>query len=89
MVVYTIEAFWVLGPLVAELLSSTGLFRSAPRWLVAVNPFVLAWVPYAWPRYATTGALALVAVVTLALSAGLVAFAILRLRSENPGRSWS
>jgi ABC-type transport system involved in multi-copper enzyme maturation permease subunit len=89
MAVYTIEAFWVLGPLVAELLSSTGLLRSVPSWLVAVNPFILAWAPYGWPKYATTGALALVAVVSFALSAGLVAIAILSLRSETLGRSWS
>ena len=46
MAVYTIEAFWVLGPVVWVLLTAFAVSRSVPVWMLAVNPFVLAWAPY-------------------------------------------
>ena len=42
MAVYTVEVIWILSPLVALVLVST---NRAPAWLVAINPFVLAWAP--------------------------------------------
>ena len=42
MAVYTIEAFWVLGPVVWGLLTAFGVSRSVPMWMIATNPFVLA-----------------------------------------------
>src|SRR5262245_43204638 len=49
MAVYGIEAAWVLGPVACELVSE----GRTPAWLVSINPFVLAWAPYAWPTYLT------------------------------------
>jgi ABC-type transport system involved in multi-copper enzyme maturation permease subunit len=81
MAVYGIEAVWVIGPLIWELLASTGVLPAAPPWLQSLNPFVLAWAPYAWPNYLSLEWLATVLLGTFALSAGLVVFAVLRLRA--------
>jgi ABC-type transport system involved in multi-copper enzyme maturation permease subunit len=89
MAVYGIEAAWVMGPMVWELLAGPGVFPQAPGWFKAINPFVLAWSPYAWPQYHSTERLSAVLGGTLALSSGLVAYAVLRLRAEVTSRSGS
>ena len=50
MAVYGIEAVWVLGPLLWEMLAMPGVFPGLPAWFVGINPFVLAWAPYVWPK---------------------------------------
>jgi ABC-type transport system involved in multi-copper enzyme maturation permease subunit len=87
MAVYGIEAVWVLGPAIWGLLAETGIIPGAPSWFVAINPFVLAWAPYAWPTYLTMGQFAGVLGGTLALSSFLVVYAIFRLRSDLAKRS--
>jgi ABC-type transport system involved in multi-copper enzyme maturation permease subunit len=84
MAVYGIEAAWVLGPLVWDLLATNS---QVPPWFVTVNPFVLAWAPYAWPGYVKGTTLAAVLGVVLLLSAGLVVYAVRRLRAEAADRS--
>jgi ABC-type transport system involved in multi-copper enzyme maturation permease subunit len=82
MAVYGIEAIWVMGPCIWELLGSSGIIRGVPPWFMAINPFVLAWAPYAWPNYLTMEQLASVLGGTLVLSGGLVLYAVLRLRAD-------
>ena len=82
MAVYGVESLWILSPLVWELLSSTHVFPGVPGWLVAINPFILAWAPYAWPNYVSVEWLAGAVGGLMMLSVGLVAYAVLRLRAE-------
>ena len=73
----------------AMYLGSPGVERSdsgVPAWFMAINPFVLAWAPYAWPKYLTVEQLAAVLGGTLALSGGLVIYAVLRLRADLTNR---
>ena len=62
------------------------ILPNAPEWFYSVNPFVLAWAPY-WPNYLSGAFLAAVLGVLLVLSAGLVGYAVLRLRSDLKDRS--
>jgi ABC-type transport system involved in multi-copper enzyme maturation permease subunit len=87
MAVYGIEGVWVMGPLIWELLAGSGKFPGVPAWFMAINPFVLAWAPYAWPNYLGMGQLAAIIAGTLALSAGFVVYAVFRLRAELATRS--
>ena len=82
MAVYGIEAIWVLSPLIWEILSSTGVVPPVPAWIVGINPFVLAWVPYAWPNSVSTEWVAAFLAGMMAISAVLVAYAVFRLRAE-------
>ena len=86
MAVYGIEAFWVLGPCIWDLLEIGGVIPGVPAWFMAINPFVLAWAPYAWPNYLTMGQVAAVLGGTLALSGVLVIYAVVRLRADLTGR---
>jgi ABC-type transport system involved in multi-copper enzyme maturation permease subunit len=82
MAVYGIEFVWVLGPLVWELLSSTGVLPGVPTWFAGINPFVLAWAPDAWPNYVSVEWLVGVLGGLAVISAGLILYAVLRLRAE-------
>jgi ABC-type transport system involved in multi-copper enzyme maturation permease subunit len=87
MAVYGIEIIWVLGPLIWMLLVSAGAIRGVPDWFVKINPFVLAWAPYAWPKWVSLEWLAAMLGGTVTLSVGLAAYAVLRLRAETTNRS--
>jgi len=87
MAVYGIEGAWVIGPLIWMLLAQTGTLSGVPAWFKAINPFVLAWAPYAWPNYLSVGQIAVFLVGTLALSALFVAYAVFRLRADLIGRT--
>jgi ABC-type transport system involved in multi-copper enzyme maturation permease subunit len=89
MAVYGIEAVWVLGPVVWELLASSRVLPRMPGWLTGINPFVLAWAPYAWPKSLSIGWLIGVLGGMTAISAGLTIYAVLRLRGELTGRTKS
>ncbi len=89
MAVYGIESVWVLAPLIWFILEETGLIRAVPDWLWAVNPFALAWAPYLWPQDVSAWELTVLLCGVLAFSAGLTAYAVLRLRSDVTGRSGS
>jgi len=60
MAVYGIEAVWVLGPLIWFLFEETDLLPGVPWWYTSINPFVLAWAPYAWPNFLSAELLAVV-----------------------------
>jgi ABC-type transport system involved in multi-copper enzyme maturation permease subunit len=87
MAVYGIEVVWVLGPVVWELLASSGVLPRIPGWFAGINPFVLAWAPYAWPNYLSVEWLAGVLGGMTATSAALTFYAVFRLRGELTGRS--
>ncbi len=82
MAVYGIEAVWVLGPVVWQLLASSRVLPRIPDWFVGINPFVLVWAPYAWPKYSSVAWLAGVLGGVTAMSVGLTIYAVLRLRAE-------
>ena len=88
MAVYGVESRWILGPLGWELLLCTGVLSGVPSWYVAINPFVLAWAPYAWPNYVSVEWIAGALGGIMVLSVGLVAYAVLRLlRKPGPRRA--
>ena len=89
MAVYGIEAVWVLGALVWSLLEETGDIPPMPDWLWNINPFTLAYAPYLWPNAVSLDVLATVLGVVLALSVGLTAYAVLRLRADLTDRAGS
>ena len=88
MVVYAIESAWVLGPVVWDLLRSPGVLPVVPALVhqdqpvrAGVGPLRLADLcERCVPRRRSSGGL-------LVLSAGLVGYAVLRLRSDLTNRS--
>ncbi len=82
MAVYGIEAVWIMGPMLWSILSSTRVVPGVPAWYANLNPFVLAYAPYAWPNRVGVEFYALVLGGALIASAGLIAYAIFRLRAE-------
>ncbi len=82
MAVYGIEAIWIVGPLAWYILEVIGAPFGPPDWYVNLNPFVLAWAPYAWPNAVGIEPYALMLGAATILSAGSIAYAVLRLRAE-------
>jgi ABC-type transport system involved in multi-copper enzyme maturation permease subunit len=80
MAVYAIEAVWILGPLVWLVLQSVAALPGPPGWFVEINPFVLAWAPYDGTSPFGIEFYVLVLGAPSLLSAGLVAYAVRRLR---------
>jgi ABC-type transport system involved in multi-copper enzyme maturation permease subunit/Na+-transporting methylmalonyl-CoA/oxaloacetate decarboxylase gamma subunit len=83
MAVYAIEAVWILGPLVWTILRSAGVPIGPPDWFVKINPFVLAWAPYDWSSGVGIESYAVALGAAVPLSAGLLAYSVLRLRAET------
>ena len=83
MAVYAIEAVWIVGASVWWVLAEVGGIIAPPIWYVNCNPFVLVWAPYAWPNSVGTEFYAFVLGGAILLSAGLVAYAVLRLRADS------
>jgi ABC-type transport system involved in multi-copper enzyme maturation permease subunit len=82
MAVYGIECAYILGPIIWAILASSGVVRGVPQWFAGINPFVLAWAPYAWPTLLSLPWLAGVLGGMMALSAGLTIYSVVRLRAE-------
>jgi hypothetical protein len=82
LVVYAIWMVWVFGPSFRSIVPSLGAGSPAWDWLEWLNPFVIAWAPYAWPGNLSVSDLTVFFMVTLGASAVLVVYAIARLRSE-------
>src|SRR5262249_23500015 len=80
--VYAIEACWILGPLIWLVLEEVGSVPGAPVWLWEINPFVMAWAPYHSPGDVSMWHLAANLGGLLGISTGLVAYTILKLRTE-------
>ncbi len=55
-------------------------FDMPPEWFYKTNPFVLVYAPYSWPGHVGALDVALFAAASLAISAGLMAATIARLR---------
>jgi ABC-type transport system involved in multi-copper enzyme maturation permease subunit len=89
MAVYAIEAAWILGPVMWYVLEESSAVNSVPNWYTSINPFVLAWAPYAWPKSSSAEWLLEVLGVTLLFSCALILYAVLRLRADLSGRTGS
>jgi ABC-type transport system involved in multi-copper enzyme maturation permease subunit len=88
MAVYAIEGVWILGPYVWMIFQSIGTNTvRIPQWVFKTNPYFLAWSPFLWRG--TGGLLPLSAVLggALAVSAGLILYAVLRIRAAEQNRS--
>ena len=83
MAVYGIESLWVLGPLVWWILQQLGVPMGPPEWFMNINPFVLAWAPYDGRNQVGIEFYVVTLCATLVLSAGLIAFAVFRLRADS------
>ena len=80
MAVLAFTIFWLLSlPLWAGLARAYGL-PPPPKWFYATNPFVLVYAPYTWPGQFGLRAVAIFVAAALAISAGLLAMTIARLR---------
>ena len=80
MAVLALTACWLLSlPLWAGLSRTYGL-PPPPEWFFATNPFVLVYAPYMWPGHFGLLDVAIFVVAALAISAGLLATTIARLR---------
>ncbi len=72
--------FWLLSlPLWGGMARAYGL-PPPPDWFYATNPFVLVYAPYSWPGHFGLLEVAIFAAGALAVSAGLLAMTIARLR---------
>ena len=80
MAVLAFTTCWLLSlPLWGGMARAYGL-RGPPEWFYATNPFVLVYAPYTWPGHFGLLAVACFVAGALALSAGLLAMTIARLR---------
>ncbi len=82
MAVYGIEAFWVVAPLLWSILEDLGVPSGPPEWFVNINPFILVWAPYDARNGVGVEFYAVTICAAVLLSAGLIAYAVLRLRAE-------
>jgi ABC-type transport system involved in multi-copper enzyme maturation permease subunit len=80
MAVLALVTCWLLSlPLWGGMARAYGL-PPPPEWFYATNPFVLVYAPYSWPGHFGLLEVALFAAAALAVSAGLLAGTIARLR---------
>ena len=87
MAVYGMECLWVMGPPVWLLMEDSGVVRGfLPDWVLASNPFVLAWAPYAWPDFITPWMLVSILGGMVAISVALIVFAVLTVRADVTSR---
>jgi ABC-type transport system involved in multi-copper enzyme maturation permease subunit len=81
MAVYGIEVIWIFGPLVWTILEEMGVPYGPPDWWIESNPFFLAWAPYTSPGVVGMAVYFWVLGAAILVSAALIAYAVLRLRS--------
>ena len=80
MAVLAFTTFWLLSlPLWGGMARAYSL-PPPPEWFYATNPFVLVYAPYTWPGNFGLLAVAIFVAAALAISAGLLALTIARLR---------
>ena len=80
MAVLAFTTCWLLSlPLWGGMARAYGL-PPPPEWFYATNPFVLVYAPYTWPGHFGLLAVAIFVAAALAISAGLLAMTIARLR---------
>jgi ABC-type transport system involved in multi-copper enzyme maturation permease subunit len=76
---YAVWALWLLGPLMIA--AATSSFGAPPRTQLAINPAYLAFAPYIAPRTVGWADYEWFLGSTLAISAALALFAVIRLRT--------
>ena len=82
MVVFAIWSVWLLSVPLWRVAASSGIVTGPPRWAHTLNPFVLAYAPYAWPGYVNAKDVAIFVGAACLLSVAAVAYAIRRLRAD-------
>jgi hypothetical protein len=82
MVVFAIWAVWLLSLPVWYGMARAGMVAKPPEWFDKLNPFMLAYAPYARPGYVEAKDVAVFAAVAALLSAAAILFAICRLRAD-------
>jgi len=91
MVVFAIWSVWLLSVPLWVGAAHSGIVAGPPRWVYKLNPFVLAYAPYAWPGYVNVKDVAIFVAGACLLSVAAVVHAIRRLRAElaAPAREFS
>jgi ABC-type transport system involved in multi-copper enzyme maturation permease subunit len=82
MVVFTTWSAWLLSVPLWRAAARSGIIAGPPAWAFKLNPFVLAYAPYAWPGYVDFSDLAIFAGAACLCSVAAVVFAIRRLRVD-------
>ena len=84
MLVFTLWTGWLLSyPVWYGVARSAGL-AAPPDWFAKLNPFVLVYAPYVWPRYIDANDVAMFVAVTLTISFAVLIVATRRLRKDLP-----
>ncbi len=82
MVVFAIWSVWLLFVPLWIGAAQSGLVSKPPGWVYKLNPFVLAYAPYAWPHYVDAKDVAIFVAVACLLSVAAVVYAIRLLRAD-------
>jgi ABC-type transport system involved in multi-copper enzyme maturation permease subunit len=80
MAVFTIWTVWIVGIVIWEGVAAP--VAEPPDWYWKLNPFVLAWAPYAWPTYLGPWDVWIAVALFLGLSLLLVGYTVWHLRRE-------
>ena len=81
MVVFALWSVWLLSVPFWDGAARSKIVAGPPGWAYKLNPFVLAYAPYAWPGYVDVKDVAIFVAAAFFLSVAAVVFAIHRLRA--------
>ena len=79
-VVLALEVLWLLGVPIWSGVTVVSGVAPPPDWFKKLNPYVLVYAPYAWPRYVAPSDIAIFVTTILVLSTALVARTIALVR---------
>ncbi len=82
MVVFAIWSFWLLSVPLWRGAARAGIAAGPPAWAFKLNPFVLAYAPYAWPGYVDVKDVVIYVAAACFLAVAAVVFAIRHLRTD-------
>ncbi len=82
MVVLAIWSVWLLSVPMWDIVARSTMVAGPPGWAFRLNPFVLAYAPYAWPGYVDGKDVAIFVAAACLLSLAAVVHSICRLRAD-------